>query len=136
MLVQAYFQWQFWLEQVIKRSQTPEREEAPQYTRWKEQHQQEHERVFGFRLEGNWFRPYVSEEQAINHAAQMADRWNKAYMRTLRQLTNLRRLSPVIINHPNQVNVASNGGQQVNVAGESEEKRVLDFPQRQSGGAR
>jgi hypothetical protein len=132
MLVQTYFQWQFWLEQAIKRSQTPEREEAPQYTQWKEKHQEECERAFGYRLEGNWFRPYVSEEQAINHASQMADRWNKAYMRTLRQLTNLRRLSPVIINNPNQVNLATDGGQQVNVANEPEDKKVLDFRQRQT----
>ncbi len=34
-LTQAYFQWQFWLEQTVRRSQTREREEDPEYTEWK-----------------------------------------------------------------------------------------------------
>jgi hypothetical protein len=53
---------------------------------------------------------------AIEHAAQMADRWNRIYLRTLRNLRDLRRYS-VTINNPQQVNIAADGGQQVNVAG-------------------
>jgi hypothetical protein len=38
-------------------------------------------------------------------------------MRTLRQMRDLRRYAPpVIVNNGGQVNVAANGGQQVNVA--------------------
>jgi hypothetical protein len=66
-------------------------------------------------LSGYWFRPFVSEQEAIEHAAQMADRWNRIYMRTLRNLRDLRRYS-VIINNPQQVNIAGDGGSQTNLA--------------------
>jgi hypothetical protein len=46
----------------------------------------------------------------------VADRFNRIFMRTLRQLRDLRRYSPVTINNPNQVNIANDGGQQVNVS--------------------
>ncbi len=62
---------------------------------------------------------YVSEQQDIEHAVQMADRFNRIFMRTLRQLRDLRRYSPVTINNPNQVNIAANGGQQVNVSNQN-----------------
>ena len=43
----------------------------------------------------------------------MVDRFNKIFLRTLRQLRDLRRYSrPVIVQNAGQVNV---GGQQVNV---------------------
>jgi hypothetical protein len=113
MLVQSYFQWQFWLEQTVKRSQTRERMEHPEYSRWMAQREREF-KAQGW-TDGYWFRPYVTEQQAIEHAVQMADRWNRIYMRTLRQLRDLRRYTPVTINNPNQVNIAADGGQQVNV---------------------
>lgn len=114
MLTQAYFQWQYWIEQTIKRSQTRERAEHPEYSRWKAQRKEEF-RANGWE-EGYWNRPYVSEQQALEHAVQMADRWNRIYMRTLRQLRDLRRYAPVTINNPNQVNIAADGGQQVNIS--------------------
>jgi hypothetical protein len=51
-------------------------------------------------------------------------------MRTLRQLRDLRRYSPVTINSPQQVNIAADGGQQVNVGNNKikkprQSKRVL-----------
>jgi hypothetical protein len=46
----------------------------------------------------------------------MADRWNRIYLRTLRNLRYLRRYS-VTIDNPQQVNIAADGGQQVNVGG-------------------
>jgi hypothetical protein len=52
----------------------------------------------------------------------MADRFNRIFMRTLRQLRDLRRYSPVTIYNPNQVNIATDGGQQVNVSKAEEEK--------------
>ncbi len=44
-------------------------------------------------------------------------RYNRLFLCTLRQLRDLRRCStPVRINNPKQVNIATDGGQQVNVA--------------------
>lgn len=114
MLAQTYFQWQFWLEQTVKRSQTREHEEHPEYSKWKA-HRKAENKWIG-RQEGYWFRPLVSEQEAVEHAAQMADRWNRIFMRTLRQLRDLRRYSPVTINNPSQVNIAADGGKQINVA--------------------
>jgi hypothetical protein len=114
MMAQSYFQWQFWLEETVKRSQTREHEEHPEYSRWKAMRAQEN-KIYGRRDEGYWFRPLVSEKEAVEHAVQMADRWNRIFMRTLRQLRDLRRYSPVTINNPSQVNIAAEGGQQVNI---------------------
>lgn len=114
MMTQSYFQWQFWLEQTVKRSQTSEREEHPSYREWKGRRKEDNQ-AKGWD-EGYWLRPYVTEQQAIEAAVQMADRWNRIFMRTLRQLRDLRRYSPVTINNPNQVNIAAEGGQQVNIS--------------------
>lgn len=111
-MAQAYFQWQFWIEQTVRRSQTPERDEHPQYTEWK-RHQAEE--IGESWTDGHWLRPYASEVRAIEHAAQMADRFNRIFLRNLRQLRDLRRYSPVTINNPNQVNIAAEGGQQINL---------------------
>ncbi len=48
------------------------------------------------------------------HTVKMTDRFNRIFMRTLRQLRDLRRYS-VTINNPKQVNIATDGGKQVNV---------------------
>ncbi len=120
MLAQCYFQWQFWLEQTVKRSQTREREEHPNYTEWK-QRTEELNKSMGW-ASGYWLRPYVTEQQAVEHAVQMADRFNRIFMRTLRHLRDLRRYSPLTINNPNQVNIAADGGQQVNVSNTEEKK--------------
>jgi hypothetical protein len=114
MLAQTFFQWQYWLEQTVKRSQTREHEEHPDYSRWKAQRIRE-DKFHGVEP-GYWFRPRVSEQEAIEHAVQMADRWNRMFMRTLRQLRDLRRYAPVTIHNPAQVNIAGDGGQQVNLA--------------------
>jgi len=68
-------------------------------------------------MRGYWDPPYASEQEAVEHAAQMADRYSRAFQRTLRAMRDLRRYSaPVNINNPQQVNIAADGGQQVNVA--------------------
>jgi hypothetical protein len=120
MLAQTYFQWQFWLEQTVTRSKTPERKQEPKYEQWRMQMKEKYE-ANGWDP-GYWYRPYVSEQQAIEHAVQMADRFNRIFMRTLRQLRDLRRYSPVTINSPQQVNIAANGGQQVNIGNNDIEK--------------
>ena len=122
MLAQSWFQWQYWLAQTVKRSETRERETHPEYDRWLAQRGRELKNC-GM-TDGYWDRPQVTEQQAIEHAVQMADRFNRIFMRTLRQLRDLRRYSPVTINNPQQVNIAADGGQQVNVSKtEQDEKR-------------
>ena len=113
MLAQTYFQWQYWLEQTVKRSETRPREEHPEYSRWMANRKKEH-RAEGWTT-GSWDRPYLTEQQAIEHAVQLADRFNRIFMRTLRQLRDFRRYSPVTINNPKQVNIANDGGQQINL---------------------
>ena len=120
MMAQSYFQWQFWLEQTVKRSETEPRREHYDYREWKRRNEKTKNSKSW--QEGYWFPPYVSEQQAIEHAVQMADRFNRIFMRTLRQLRDLRRYSPVTINNPNQVNIANDGGQQINVAKTEEDK--------------
>ena len=114
MMAQAFLQYQHWIEESVKRSQTREREVHPDYEEW-QRWKKPKEKAEGF-LDGYWYRPFLSEHAAIEHAAQMADRWNRIYMRTLRNLRDLRRYSlPVTINNPQQVNIAADGGQQLNV---------------------
>ena len=114
MLAQTFFQFQYWMEQVILRSQTKPREEHPKYKEWKRRQTEMHG-ADSWR-EGYWFPPYVYEQEAIDHAAKMADRFNRIYLRTLRQLRDLRRYSqPLTINNPNQVNIATDRGQQINL---------------------
>ncbi len=58
--------------------------------------------------------PRVSSYEAIEQAAAMADRFNRLFLRTLRQLRDLRRYTqPVTIQSAGQVNI---GSQQVNMA--------------------
>jgi hypothetical protein len=112
-MTQSYFQWQYWVEQTVKRSQTEVRREHPEYTEWMNRREREFRRQ-GW-TDGHWSQPYVSEQEAIEHAVQMADRWNRIYMRTLRQLRDLRRYTPVSITNVSQVNIAAAGGKQINV---------------------
>ena len=115
MMAQAFLQYQHWVKESVTRSQTREREVHYDYKEW-QRRKKPKEKAEGF-LDGYWYRPFVSEQSAIEHAAQMADRWNRIYMRTLRNLRDLRRYSPqVIVNNAEQVNIATDGGQQVNVS--------------------
>lgn len=70
--------------------------------------------VMGYRQEdikrakrdGTWLLPSVSHAEAIEQAAAMADRWQRAFLRTVRALRDLRRYSPtVIVQNAGQVNV-------------------------------
>jgi hypothetical protein len=62
MMTQSWFQWQYWLEQTVKRSQTEERREHPEYTQWQAQRQREY-KAYGW-ADGHWLRPYVSDKQS------------------------------------------------------------------------
>lgn len=114
MMTQTFFQWQYWIEQTVKRTETEPRHEHYEYTKWKNQRSAEY-RANGW-SEGYWDPPTVSEQAALQFAVDMADRWHRMYMRTLRQLRDLRRYSSVTINNPGQVNIANDGGQQVNLS--------------------
>ena len=60
-----------------------------------------------------WELPRQTEAEAIEQAAQMVDRFHRIFMRTLRQLKELRRQLPhVMIQNAGQVNLAN---QQVNL---------------------
>lgn len=66
------------------------------------------------KLAGCW--PRQEAADAIEQAQRLADGYHRQYMRTLRQMRDLRRYAPpVIVNNGGQVNVAANGGQQINV---------------------
>jgi hypothetical protein len=115
MLAQAFLMYQHWMKQSVLRTETRERLVHPEYERWQNHRDPKTREKSGF-LDGYWFRPFIHEQAAVEHAAQMADRWNRIYMRTLRNMRDLRRYSvPVTINNPQQVNIAADGGQQVNV---------------------
>ena len=52
---------------------------------------------------------------AKGYTTAQVEKWNRMFLRTLRNLRDLRRYAPVTINNPAQVNIAADGGQQVNV---------------------
>jgi hypothetical protein len=60
-----------------------------------------------------WKSPYQSEADAVDQAHRLADGYNRQFLRVLRQMRDLRRYTPVVIQNAQQVNV---GNQQVNVA--------------------
>lgn len=64
-----------------------------------------------------WKSPYQHEGNAIDQAHRLADGYNRQFLRVLRQLRDLRRYAPVVIqNNGGQVNVATDGGRQANLA--------------------
>lgn len=122
MLAQSFFQHQYWMKETVLRTRTRTREPTPEYVMWY-QTRYPGEEVSGFGL-GSWNIPFVTEQAATEHAAQMVDRWNRIYIRTLRNLRDLRRYStPVTINNPQQVNIAAEGGQQLNVSDSCEARK-------------
>lgn len=68
------------------------------------------------RSERRWKSPNSYETDAVDRAHRLADGYNRQFLRVLRQLRDLRRyVPPVIVNNGGQVNIASDGGQQLNV---------------------
>lgn len=66
--------------------------------------------------EGTWQPPRLSYTETMETACKMMDRYNRLMMRTLRQLRDLRRYgSKVTIKNAKQVNIAAEGGKQVNL---------------------
>ena len=114
-LAQAYFQFQYWTEQTVLRAQGKPRYHSNAYSKWVSE-QKETYGGQGRWDPGDWHLPALSEKESIEHAAQMADRFHKMYTRTLKQMREHRRYSPVVINKAEQVNIAADGGQQINVS--------------------
>jgi len=75
--------------------------------------------------EGGWQAPRLTASEYLDRATQMADRFNRMFLRILRQMRDLRRYAaPVTINNPKQVNIAAEGGQQNNVQKAVSRKKV------------
>ena len=75
-------------------------------------HNDQEKELKGYKHKG-WKSPYQHEAGAIDQAHRLADGYNRQFLRVLRQLRDLRRYSPLVIqNNGGQVNV---GAQQVNV---------------------
>ena len=77
-------------------------------------HKRERRPIQGQWIAGAWEMPYQSEADAVEQAAELADRFRRAYHASVRALRDWRRY-PVIVQNAGQVNIASDGGQQVNV---------------------
>lgn len=114
-IAQSWLQLQFWTKESVRRAGTNPRQEDHQFHEWKKWKKEANPKQWE---NGYWDIPLVSEQTAIEHAAQMADRWQRMYFRAIKSLRDWRRYTPqqLTINNPNQVNIASDGGQQVNVS--------------------
>ena len=75
-------------------------------------HDAQRDQVKRFESSG-WKSPYQSEADAVDQAHRLADGYNRQFLRVLRQLRDLRRYTPVVIQNAQQVNV---GNQQLNVS--------------------
>lgn len=74
-------------------------------------------------IAGAWELPYQREADAVQQAAELADRFRRAYHASIRALRDWRRY-PVIVQNAGQVNIAADGGQQVNVQAERKRKKT------------
>jgi hypothetical protein len=108
MMAQLYTAYEHWMELSVQRVAIECQEETYQI------------RERG----GKWRSVSITGDADAQQAAEMADRYNRLFLRTLRQLRDLRRyVVPVTINNPQQVNIAADGGQQVNVQKSKQTKK-------------
>lgn len=99
MMAQLYTEYEHWMELSVQRVAFECQEERYQVE-----------------VKGKWRAVSVTGDADAQQAAEMADRYNRLFLRTLRQLRDLRRyVVPMTINNPQQVNIAADGGQQVNM---------------------
>jgi hypothetical protein len=113
MLTQTYLAWQFWLKRSFDVA-TNQDLAAQQVARSKTPYDS-----------GTWQPPRVTAKEWLDHSTQMADRFNRMFLRVLRQMRDLRRYaSPVVIQNAEQVNVAADGGQQINVQKKQKGKKA------------
>src|SRR6185295_12620223 len=69
MLAQSFLQFQYWVKQSVIRSQTRLRKHTHGYIQWQERLNVDP--IDDGYTEGHWDMPYVTEQSAIEHAAQM-----------------------------------------------------------------
>lgn len=101
MLAQTYVSWQYWLSRSFSIANS-EATVTEQTARTRKPYDDA----------GSWQPMRLSYAEQLERATQMADRFQRMYLRTLRHMRDLRRY-PVTINNPVQVNI-NEGGQQVN----------------------
>lgn len=104
MLAQTYVSWQYWLSRSfsIANNEATVSEQTAKTRR-------------PYDDAGSWQPMRLSYAEQLERAMQMADRFQRMYLRTLRQMRDLRRYaSSVVIQNAGQVNVAADGGQQLN----------------------
>jgi len=78
-------------------------------------HDEQRKDLHRFETKG-WKSPYQYQSDAVEQAYRLADGYNRQFLRVLRQLRDLRRYAPVVIqNNGGQVNLATEGGRQVNI---------------------
>lgn len=113
-IAEAWMLLQFWTKESVLRAKTEPREEDYEFQKWKQMSRKASPKQWG---NGHWDKPSLSEQAAVEHTAQMADRWQRMYFRAVRNLRDWRRYTPqVTINNPAQVNIAAEGGQQINMS--------------------
>ena len=113
--VTAFFLYYYWTDKLMQRSDTKALPEL--FTHEERQGMDSHKGHY------EWVPPRVQEQNAIEHAAQMADRFRRQYLSALRALRDYRRWgAPVIINNEGQVNIAEGGAQQLNVQQKSKKR--------------
>lgn len=102
-MTQAATAQSYWTERLTMRTM----QEAAEDLRYRQELSKD-EQMYRF---GEWLPPRLSTSEAMQEAMGMVDRWNRVFLRCLRQLRDLRRFN-VVIQNAGQVNV---GQQQVNV---------------------
>jgi hypothetical protein len=117
MLAQTYVAWQYWLGRSFSIA-NHEDDVAEQVKQNKQ-----------YDGTTRWQPPRLTASEYLERATQMAYRFQGMYMRTLRQMRDLRRYAiPMTINNPQQVNIAAEGGQQVNVQQQKKGRRRRKAP--------
>lgn len=124
MSVTAYFLYYYWTEILMKRSETDALPELFTY--------EERQKMERYKGRYEWVPPRVLEQDAVEHAAQMADRFRRQYLSAIRALRDYRRYGPVIVQNAGQVNIAAEGGQQVNVKQSKKQKGAKKSKQSKS----
>jgi hypothetical protein len=129
----SYFMMMFWIKKAAKMSTTDPRMESWDYRQWKQSHkyhydysdQKKFRRVRAPQwTKGHWDIPYIEESEAIEQTHQLADRWRRSFHASSRALRDWRRYSsPVIVQNAEQVNIAADGGQQVNLQEQKQNKK-------------
>lgn len=120
MLAQIYCAYEFWMQMATQRASVECEIET-----------------FKIKERGKWRSMSVNGNAEMQQAADMADKFNRLFLRTLRQLRDLRRYAvPILINNPEQVNIAADGGQQVNVQKKGRKKKAKARGAATAGGRR